>query len=93
LVKTPFEEVSFCSVLTHHAGAAYDDKTVVISGTVKQFHFTFFYSWIQVAVKGNSFMAAKFEGGSAVSKWEKLSGVASRIISRTRMPSGSNPKR
>jgi hypothetical protein len=38
-------------VLAHHGGAGYDEKTQVISGTVKQFQFTNPHSWIQVDVK------------------------------------------
>jgi uncharacterized protein DUF6152 len=38
-------------VLAHHGGAAYDAKTIVLTGTVKQFQFTNPHSWIQVDVK------------------------------------------
>src|ERR1700691_1650584 len=37
-------------VLAHHGGAGYDEKTQVLSGTVKQCQFTNPHSWIQVAV-------------------------------------------
>ena len=38
-------------VLAHHGGAEYDTKTLVLTGTVKQFQFTNPHSWIQVNVK------------------------------------------
>ena len=38
-------------VLAHHGGAAYDAKTIVLTGTVKQFQFTNPHSWIQVNVQ------------------------------------------
>ena len=38
-------------VLAHHGGAAFDAKTIVLTGTVKQFQFTNPHSWIQVDVK------------------------------------------
>jgi hypothetical protein len=104
-------------VLAHHGGAGYDAKTIVLTGTVKQFQFTNPHSWIQVNVKDQkgkmvewsvewgspnslsregvhpstfpagakvsfkvhpvksaaplaSFVAAKFEDGSIVGKWE-----------------------
>lgn len=38
-------------VLAHHGGAGYDTKTLVLTGTVKQFQFTNPHSWIQVDVK------------------------------------------
>jgi hypothetical protein len=38
-------------VLAHHGGAAYDAKTIVLTGTVKQFQFTNPHSWIQVDVQ------------------------------------------
>jgi len=38
-------------VLAHHGGAGYDAKTIVLTGTVKQFQFTNPHSWIQVDVK------------------------------------------
>ena len=41
-------------VLAHHGGAEYDTKTVVLTGTVKQFQFTNPHSWIQVDVKDDS---------------------------------------
>lgn len=40
--------------LAHHGGAGYDEKTEVITGTVKQFQFTNPHSWIQVDVKDAS---------------------------------------
>ncbi len=104
-------------VLAHHGGAGYDAKTIVITGTVKQFQFTNPHSWIQVDVKDQtgkvvewslewgspnslsrqgvhpstfpigakatfklhpvksgdpfgSFVAAKFEDGTIVGKWD-----------------------
>ena len=41
-------------VLAHHGGAAYDAKTIVLTGTVKQFQFTNPHSWIQVDVKDDT---------------------------------------
>jgi hypothetical protein len=41
-------------VLAHHGGAGYEEKTQVITGTVKQFQFTNPHSWIQVVVKDDS---------------------------------------
>ena len=41
-------------VLAHHGGAGYDAKTIVLTGTVKQFQFTNPHSWIQVDVKDDS---------------------------------------
>lgn len=38
----------------HHGGAGYDTKTILLSGTVKQFQFTNPHSWIQVDVKDAS---------------------------------------
>jgi hypothetical protein len=38
-------------VLAHHGGTGFDEKTKVITGTVKQFQFTNPHSWIQVDVK------------------------------------------
>ena len=38
-------------VLAHHGGAGYDAKTIVLTGTVKQFQFTNPHSWIQVDAK------------------------------------------
>jgi hypothetical protein len=38
-------------VLAHHGGAEYDAKTIVLTGTVKEFQFTNPHSWIQVDVK------------------------------------------
>jgi len=38
-------------VLAHHGGAEYDGKTIVLTGTVKEFQFTNPHSWIQVDVK------------------------------------------
>lgn len=38
-------------VLAHHGGAEYDAKTLVLTGTVKEFQFTNPHSWIQVEVK------------------------------------------
>ena len=108
-------------VLAHHGGAGYDDKTVVLTGTVKQFQFTNPHSWIQVDVKDQtgkvvewslewgspnsltregvhpstfpvgakasfkvhpvksgspvgSFMAAKFDDGTTVGKWDSAPG-------------------
>jgi hypothetical protein len=37
-------------VLAHHGGAEYDSKTVVLTGTIKEFQFTNPHSWIQVQV-------------------------------------------
>ena len=108
-------------VLAHHGGAGYDAKTIVLTGTVKQFQFTNPHSWIQVVVKDDSgktvewslewgspntlaregvrpstfpvgakamfrvhpvksgdplasFMAAKFEDGTVVGKWDGSAG-------------------
>jgi hypothetical protein len=41
-------------VLAHHGGAEYDSKTLVLTGTVKEFQFTNPHSWIQVDVKDQS---------------------------------------
>jgi hypothetical protein len=41
-------------VLAHHGGAEYDAKTVVLTGTIKEFQFTNPHSWIQVDVKDQS---------------------------------------
>ncbi len=38
-------------VLAHHGGAEYDSKTIVLTGTIKEFQFTNPHSWIQVDVK------------------------------------------
>ncbi|HWF37611.1 MAG TPA: DUF6152 family protein [Candidatus Acidoferrales bacterium] len=37
--------------LAHHGGAEYDSKTIVLTGTIKEFQFTNPHSWIQVDVK------------------------------------------
>jgi hypothetical protein len=41
-------------VLAHHGGAEYDAKTLVLTGTIKEFQFTNPHSWIQVDVKDQS---------------------------------------
>src|SRR3984957_6404207 len=41
-------------VLAHHGGADYDLKTIVLTGTVKEFQFTNPHSWIQVDVKDHA---------------------------------------
>ena len=40
-------------VLAHHSGAEFDnDKTVEITGTIKEFQFKNPHTWIQVVVEG-----------------------------------------
>jgi hypothetical protein len=46
-----FVVLAAAPVLAHHGGAEYDAKTIVLTGTVKQFQFTNPHSWIQVEVK------------------------------------------
>lgn len=41
-------------VLAHHGGAEYDAKTIVLTGTIREFQFTNPHSWIQVDVKDES---------------------------------------
>lgn len=107
--------------LAHHGGASYDTKTIVLTGTVKQFQFTNPHSWIQLDVRDQTgkvvewsvewgspnslsrdgvrpstfpvgakvtlqvhpvksaaplaaFVAAKFEDGTIVGKWDSPAG-------------------
>lgn len=116
-----FVALAAVPVLAHHGGAGYDTKTIVLTGTVKQFQFTNPHSWIQVDVKEQngkmvewsvewgspnslsregihpstfpvgakvtfkvhqvksaaplaSFVAAKFEDGTIVGKWDSPAG-------------------
>jgi hypothetical protein len=46
-----FVVLAAAPVLAHHGGAGYDAKTIVLTGTVKQFQFTNPHSWIQVDVQ------------------------------------------
>src|SRR5580704_4965337 len=49
-----FAALAAAPALAHHGGAEYDTKTLVLTGTVKQFQFTNPHSWIQVDVKDQS---------------------------------------
>jgi len=68
-------------VLAHHGGAEYDAKTIVLTGTVKEFQFTNPHSWIQVDVKDQTGKVVEWN-----LEWGSPNTLTARESTRARFP-------